>query len=126
MEANQYLRVVVTQPEPRVMVELYGQDGKKVLELDTRNYSKPSRIVWLAEKSGEYRIRVSGAGHFEIRLEELRAAVAEDGKRVEAERLFVQGLAEARRNENNQAISFGCGYFRTTAKYTENQRVRII
>jgi hypothetical protein len=63
LEANQYLRAVATQLVNTVVVELDGPDRKKVLEVDTRNFSKPSRIVWVAEAAGEYRISVSGAGH---------------------------------------------------------------
>src|SRR6202041_2017003 len=47
LEANQYLRATITQANPAVVVELYARDGKKVLEVDTRNFIKPSRIVWV-------------------------------------------------------------------------------
>jgi CHAT domain-containing protein/Tfp pilus assembly protein PilF len=116
LEANQYLRAVVTQPVNTVVVELDGPEGKKVLEVDTRNFSKPSRIVWVAEAAGEYRISVSGAGHYEIKLQELRTAGPDDGKRVEAERLFTQGLGEARRDANDQAI---LSYTRALGLYGE-------
>jgi CHAT domain-containing protein/uncharacterized protein HemY len=105
LKANQYLRAVVTQPMPRLVVELYAPDGKKSLEIDTRNFFKPSRIVWVAETGGEHRIRVSGAGHYEIKLEELRAASPDDGKRVDAERSFMQGLAEGRQHAYDPAVS---------------------
>jgi hypothetical protein len=45
----------------------------------------------------KHQLRVSGAGHYEIKLEELRPAGADHAKRVEAERLFTQGLSEARK-----------------------------
>src|SRR5580700_1212015 len=105
LKRNQYFRVDVTQPNPAVVVGLYAPDGKKTLQVDTRSLSKPSRIVWVAEAGGEYRISVTGAGHYEIKLEELRKARTDDPKRVEAERLFMQGLSEARRYAYNQAIS---------------------
>jgi CHAT domain-containing protein/uncharacterized protein HemY len=104
LKANQYLRAVVTQPNRSVVIELYGPDGKKVLEIDTRNFSKPSWIVWVAEEKGEHRISVSGTGHYEIKLQELRKADPDDRKRVEAERLFVQGLGEARNHAYDQAM----------------------
>jgi tetratricopeptide (TPR) repeat protein len=105
LKAHQYFRADVTQPNPAVLIELDAPDAKKVLEVDTRNLSKPSRIVWVAEIGGDYRLRVSGAGHYEIKLQELRKAGPDDPKRVEAERLFAQGLSEARRYAYNQAIS---------------------
>jgi CHAT domain-containing protein/Tfp pilus assembly protein PilF len=106
LKANQYLRAVVTQPVAAVVIELYAQDGKKVLEVDTRNYrSKPSRIVWVAGSSGEHRIDVAGEGHYEIKLLELRNARPNDRKQVEAERLFTQGLSEAHKNSYDLAIA---------------------
>jgi tetratricopeptide (TPR) repeat protein len=112
LKANQYLRAVVTQASPALMVELYAPDRKKALEVDTRNFPyKPSWIVWVSETAGEYRISVNVPGEatdskrYEIKLEELRKALPDDGKRVEAERLFTQGLGEARRNANDQAIA---------------------
>jgi len=110
VEANHYLRADVTQVTAAVVVELDAPDGTKVLEMDTRNFSKPSRIVWVAEAAGEYHISVRVPGqtpdskHYEIKLEELRAAVADDGKRTEAERLFTQGLGERDRRSYDQAI----------------------
>jgi CHAT domain-containing protein/Flp pilus assembly protein TadD len=105
LEANQYLRAVVTQPVAAAVVELYSPDGKKALELDTRNFAnEPSRIVWVTETAGEYRIGVSGAGHYEIKLKELRAAGADDGKRLEAERSFMQGLGEGGKYAYDQAV----------------------
>src|SRR5580658_5037334 len=62
LKANQYLRAVVTQANPAVMIELYAPDGEKALEVDTRNFNKPSRIVWIAEAAGEYRISVNTSG----------------------------------------------------------------
>jgi CHAT domain-containing protein/tetratricopeptide (TPR) repeat protein len=105
LKRHQYLRADVIQPNPAVMIEMYTPDGKKALELDTRNLiNKPSRIVWIAEAGGEYRISVSGAGHYEIKLQELRKARPDDPKRVEAELLFTQGFSEASKYAYDQAI----------------------
>lgn len=82
LKANQYLRALVTQPSPAVVVELYVPNGKKVLEVDTRNFrGKPTRVVWITEVAGEYRIRVNGAGHYEIKLQERRMVGPDDSKR---------------------------------------------
>ena len=105
LKANQYLRAVVTQPVAAVSLQLLTPDGKKVLEVDARNFpNKPAWIVWVTKGSGEYRIGVSGTGHYEIKLTERRKAGAGDLKRVEAERLFMQGLGEAHKRANDQAI----------------------
>jgi CHAT domain-containing protein/tetratricopeptide (TPR) repeat protein len=106
LKANQYVRASVAQPRPAVAADVSGPDGKKVLEVDTRDFAgKPVRIVWIAETKGAYRVDVSGAGHYEIKLEELRKAGADERKRAEAERLFMQGLGEARSHAYDQAIS---------------------
>src|SRR5579862_9146277 len=105
LDANQYLRAVVTQPVAAAVVELDDPNGKKIVELDTRNYSKSTKILSVAEDAGEYHINVSGAGHYEIKLEELRAAGDDDRKRVQAERLFAQGLIEARKSANDHAVT---------------------
>jgi CHAT domain-containing protein/Tfp pilus assembly protein PilF len=111
LKANQYLRAVITQANPAVMVELDAPNGKKVLAVDTRNFLyKPSRIVWVTEAAGEYRISVNvpeqttDARHYELKLEELRTARPDDRKRVESERFFTQGLTEARTHGYDEAI----------------------
>jgi CHAT domain-containing protein/Tfp pilus assembly protein PilF len=125
LDANQYLRVDVTQPIAAVVVELDAPDGKKVLEVDTRRFPrKPARIVWVAETKGEYLLNVNvpdkqaDARHYEIGLEEPRPAGAEDRKRAEAERLFSQGLDEASKKANDQAIAT---YTRALSLYREIQ-----
>lgn len=116
LKRNQYFRADVTQPNPAVLIELYAPDGKKTLDVDTRNLSKPSRIIWIAEAKGEYRISVKGTGLYEIKLRELRKAGPDDQTRVEAERLFMQGLNEASRYAYDQAIS---SYTRAIDLYRE-------
>ena len=125
LKPNQYVRLVVTQSNPAALIELYAPNGKKVLEVDTRNFSyKPSWIVWVGEKAGEYRslVRVPDqaavSGHYEIKLEDLRAVRTGDGKRVEAERLFTQGLGEAHTYAYDQAIS---AFTRALALYRDVQ-----
>src|SRR5580658_5974515 len=54
LEANQYLYAVVTQPVAAVLITFYAPDGRKVLEVDTRQLSRPARIVWVADVAGEY------------------------------------------------------------------------
>jgi CHAT domain-containing protein/uncharacterized protein HemY len=106
LKADQYLQAVVSQPVAAVLIDLEAPDGKKVMEVDTRNFpSRPSRIVWVSETTGEFRVGVSGSGHYEIKLKQLRRAVPDDSKRVEAERLFLQGLSQARGNVRDPPIA---------------------
>jgi hypothetical protein len=87
LEANQYMRADLTQTVATVVVELYAPDGKKLLDMNTGEFPRQSyRIACVAEAAGEYRIRVSApagtanASHYEVKLEELRAASAADRK----------------------------------------------
>ncbi len=117
LKANRYMRASITQTRPAVVADVSSPDGKKVLEVDTRDFAgKPVRIVWIAEAKGEYRISVGGTGHYEIKLEELRKAGADDRKRAEAEQLFMQGLGEARNHAYDQAA---VSYTRALALYQE-------
>jgi len=124
LKANQYLRAVVTQVNPAMTIELSTPNGKKVVEVDTRNFSKPASIVWVAESKGQYHISVGipgqtdGARDYKIKLQELRTAIVDDRKRVEAERLLVQGLGESRSYSYDQAIST---YTSALALYREIQ-----
>jgi CHAT domain-containing protein len=123
LDSNHFLQAVVMQPNPVVVIELYAPDGTKVLEVDTRNFpGKPALILWVAPTAGEYRMSVSvpgqtaGVSHYQIKLEELRAASADDRKRTEAERSFEQGLSEARKYAYDQAI---LSYTRALGLYRE-------
>jgi hypothetical protein len=99
------LHAVVTQQNPVALIRLYSPDGKKVLEVDTRDVpNKPTQILWVADSHGEYIISVSGTGRLEVKLEELRAAGPDDRKRVEADRLLMRGISERRRSAYDQAI----------------------
>ncbi len=110
LKANEYMRAVVTQVSPTVLVELHAPDGKKLLEIDTRQLSKPCVVAWIAEAAGELRISVSVPGqtqkawHYEIKLQELRKARPDDAKRVEAEGYLIQGISERNRQTQDQAI----------------------
>jgi CHAT domain-containing protein/Tfp pilus assembly protein PilF len=111
LDPNQYLRAVVTPPSATLLIDLSSPDGKKVLDVNTQDISgKPTRIIWIAQTAGEYRINVSATAqktdrvHYEIKLEELRPARQVDEKRVEAERVFRQGLAEQGKYKYDRAI----------------------
>ena len=119
LKTNQYLHAIITQPASAVTIELSGPDGEKELEVNALDYpGKPARIVWVADAPGEYRISVTGAGHYEINLEKVRKAGPKDRKRVEAERLLMQGRSEALKSAYDQAI---LSYNRAIDLYRELQ-----
>jgi CHAT domain-containing protein/Tfp pilus assembly protein PilF len=110
MISGQYLHVVIAQRGIDVAVELFAPDGNKISEADSENLIDGSETLSvIAEAPGIYLIKARSlektarAGRYEIKVEELRVATAEDKYRVageasfrEAERLK-NGTLEAKR-----------------------------
>src|SRR5262245_20506783 len=108
--SGQYLQVVVAQRGIDVVVELFAPDGKKISEADSEHLIEGSETVSaITEAPGAYLIEARSpentakAGRYEIKVEELRVATAEDKYRAagevafrEAERLH-NGTLEAKR-----------------------------
>jgi hypothetical protein len=95
MTSGQYLRITVSQRGIDVLVALFTLDGKKVDEADIDKSTMWSETISaIAEVSGAYLIEVrppektAKAGRYEIKVEELRAATAEDKYRVDGEAVF--------------------------------------
>src|SRR6266542_3250387 len=103
MTSGQYLHMVVGQRGIDVAVALSTPDGKKISESDSQHLIEGSETVSvIAEAPGAYLIEVRSpektakAGRYEIKVEELRAATAEDKYRVAGELMF----REAERLQN--------------------------
>src|SRR5262249_45182267 len=95
MVSGQYSRVVVEQRGIDVVVALFTPDGKKIGEADgARATIGTETVSAIAEAAGAYRIearsdeKTAKTGRYEIKIEELREATAEDKHRVAAESLF--------------------------------------
>jgi CHAT domain-containing protein/predicted negative regulator of RcsB-dependent stress response len=110
MTSGQYLRITVSQQGIDTLVALFTPDGKKVGEADIEKASLRSETIsTVAEAMGTYRVEVRSAekvaqtGHYQVKIEELREASAEDKYRVAAESLFREaellreGTLEAKR-----------------------------
>jgi CHAT domain-containing protein/Tfp pilus assembly protein PilF len=110
MISGQHLRVVVDQRGIDVAVALFAPGGKKIIEADSVHLIEGSETVSvIAEAPGAYLIEVRSpekparSGRYEIKVEELRAATAEDKYRVAGERIFREaeqlqnGTLEAKR-----------------------------
>src|SRR5262245_30693643 len=94
MTSDQYLQVVADQRGIDVVVALFAPDGRKMIEMDSPNGTTGQEVVSaIVEAAGAYRIEVRSlektaqTGRYEIKVEELRAATAEDKHRVAAERI---------------------------------------
>jgi CHAT domain-containing protein/tetratricopeptide (TPR) repeat protein len=94
MTPGQYLHIVVEQRGIDVAVALFTPDDKKISEVDSERMNVGSETISaIAEAAGAYRIEARSAeksaetGRYEIKVEELREATAEDKYRVAAESL---------------------------------------
>jgi CHAT domain-containing protein/predicted negative regulator of RcsB-dependent stress response len=92
--SGQYLRITLSQRGIDAMVALFMPDGKKIGEVDGERAAVGlETISAIAEAAGAYRIearsteKTAKAGRYEIKVEELRVATAEDKYRVAAEAL---------------------------------------
>jgi CHAT domain-containing protein/tetratricopeptide (TPR) repeat protein len=110
MISGQYLRVVVAQRGIDVAVALFTPDGKKISEVNSDPSIEGSETVSvIAEAPGAYLIearspeKTARTGRYEIKIEELRAATAEDKYRVAGDAVFREaaslknGTLEAKR-----------------------------
>jgi CHAT domain-containing protein/Tfp pilus assembly protein PilF len=110
MISGQYSHIAVVKRGIDVAVALFTPDGKKISEADSEHLIEGSETVSvIAEASGAYLIEVHSpektakAGRYEIKVEELRAATAEDKYRVAGEVIFREaerlkdGTLEAKR-----------------------------
>jgi CHAT domain-containing protein len=111
LAAGQYLRVVVDQRGIDVVVTLFGPDGKKIVEVDSPNGDQgPEQLAVIVETSGAHRLEIRSlekaapAGHYQVKIAELRAHTAQDETRLiandlyrQAEQLVAQGTAASLR-----------------------------
>jgi CHAT domain-containing protein len=95
MISGQYSHIVVEQRGIDVAVALFTPEGKKISEADSEHWIEGSETASaIAEAPGAYLIEVRSpektakAGRYEIKVEELRAATAEDKYRVAGEAAF--------------------------------------
>ncbi len=103
LAANQAAHIVVTQRGADVLVSVYDPAGRLLAEVDSPNGSQGTEPVWIANQpAGAYRVEVTlfegeqqrpVPGKYEIKLETLRAATAQDAKTGQAQ----SALTEARR-----------------------------
>jgi len=95
MISGQYSHIVIEQRGIDVAVALFTPDGKKVIEVDSNQTTVGAEAISLiAEAAGTYKIetRLAGktahTGRYQVKIEELREATAEDKYRVAAESVF--------------------------------------
>jgi CHAT domain-containing protein/Tfp pilus assembly protein PilF len=113
MTSGQYLHMVVGQRGIDVAVALSTPDGKKVIEVNSDPSIEGAETVsTIAEAPGAYLIEVRSpkktakTGRYEIKVEELRAATAEDRYRVDGESIFreAEGLRNGTLEDRRKSI----------------------
>src|SRR5215813_11756046 len=93
--SGQYLHIAVEQRGIDVALALFTPDGKMICEVDGEQAAVGAETISvIAEAAGAYRIearspeKTAKTGRYEIKIEELREATAEDKHRVAADALF--------------------------------------
>ena len=100
-KVGQFLRVNVIRPAISTTVRLLDPaDQSKLIEVQWPSAAmEPNTLCWIARTTGEYRVefaaasKTGAASKYEIKLEELRPAVAEDAKQIEAQNLIEEARA---------------------------------
>ena len=96
LTSGQYARVVVEQRGIDVVVRITGSDGRQVAEVDTPNGEQgPELLPIVSERDATYRVEVrplkkDGRGNYEVRLEEVRIATAQDRSLVAANAAYAE------------------------------------
>lgn len=106
LTTGKYAHIAVDQRGVDVVVSIFAPDGNKLVQVDMPNGNYGLEPVsLLAQTSGAYRVEVRSTspkmtGHYEVKLEELRAATEPDRSRVAAQTLFTD--AKALRNQRTR------------------------
>ena len=92
-EEGQFFRVNVLRPDIPTAVRLLDpNDQSKLVDMHWSSTSLLDTLCWIAATTGEYRLELAaesktGATKYQIKLAELRSALPDDGKRIEAQNL---------------------------------------
>lgn len=96
LSQGQYLSAVIERRDLDVSVALYDPDGGMLLQVDCRQFSL-TPVSLIAQSAGVYRLEVRSLekeqirGHYELHVEEIRLAKAEDDYRVAAQKTVAEG-----------------------------------
>jgi len=101
LQKNEFFQVRVEQKGIDVALSIHSADGQQLSEMDSPNGKEgPETISFIADKAGAYFVRVkrldestnSASGKYTITLTAKRSPLAQDRRRVEVEKLFVEGM----------------------------------
>jgi CHAT domain-containing protein/Tfp pilus assembly protein PilF len=114
LSPGQYVKTIVAQRGVDVVVSLVGPDGKSIVDVDGDSRPVGQEVVELvADVAGVYQFKIEPkykalpAGHYEIRVAELRAATERDNSLEEARRLYTQARQQFNIGKADAAIQLG-------------------
>lgn len=97
LTSGQFIHLVVDQRGIDVVVTLFDPDHRQITEVDSPNGTQgPELLAAIAETAGTYRLEVrslekdAAPGRYQVKIEELRAAVEQDKSRIAAEQIFAR------------------------------------
>ncbi len=98
LAAGDYVQVLLEQRGVDVALRLVAPVGKELADVDTQKFRQGvERLYWVTDASGDFRIEVRSlekelGGPYQLRLEEARAASNTDQLRVQALKLYWEGV----------------------------------
>lgn len=110
LKTGEFFQARVEQKGVDVTLRLRDADGNVLATMDSPNSTQgPETLSFVAARAGSFALEVSALdakaakGGYSIHREESRAATANDRRRVEVERLFVEGLTEVGAGDRTEA-----------------------
>jgi hypothetical protein len=113
LNQGQYMSAVIERRDLDIRVQLYDPVGGVLFQVDCRQ-SSLTPVSLIAQSSGVYRLEVRPLekeqvrGHYELHVEEIRPAKAEDSHRIAAQTAVAEGqqlLREWKEESSLRAIS---------------------
>jgi CHAT domain-containing protein/lipopolysaccharide biosynthesis regulator YciM len=114
LTSTQYVYVVIEQRGIDVVANLFKGDGKPISEFNSElRLQGKEKIELVAESTDTFRLdiepkyKLSPAGHYEIRLEELRTATSDEQLLQQARELYAESIRLRRSGKFHEAIQSG-------------------
>jgi tetratricopeptide (TPR) repeat protein len=112
LNKDEFLQVRVEQKGVDVSLSLLNASGQVMATMDSPNNKEgPEILSFVAQQAGDFVLEVSGAdakaekGDFSIRREAPRRATERDKRRVDVERLFIEGVTRNKKGQSETAIA---------------------
>lgn len=113
LKSGEFFQVRVEQKGVDVLLRLLDSDGNVLATMDSPNSKEgPETLSFISSKDGNYRLETSGFDEkaekaiYAIKREVSRTATEKDKRRVEVEKLFVEGMtARDTEGQSDLAIS---------------------